>query len=89
MVIKPLKVTLENVPEGHVVFVEKAVHPKVPALGTAKLPFTRTVSIDRDDFVLKTPQALSVSHQGRRSACSRPCTLSLVHHTKLMRQQAM
>ena len=53
MVIKPLKVTLENVPEGYVVFVEKAVHPKVPALGTAKLPFTRTVYIDRDDFRLE------------------------------------
>ena len=50
MVIKPLKVTFENVPEDYVVFVEKTLHPKVPALGTAKLPFTRTVYIDRDDF---------------------------------------
>ena len=53
MVLKPLKVTLENVPEDYVVFVEKALHPKVPALGTAKLPFTRTVYIDRDDFRLE------------------------------------
>ncbi|KAH9998238.1 hypothetical protein BJV77DRAFT_1058712 [Russula vinacea] len=53
MVLKPLKVTFENVPEDYVVFVEKALHPKVPALGTAKLPFTRTVYIDRDDFRLE------------------------------------
>ncbi|KAI0298878.1 glutamine-tRNA ligase [Russula brevipes] len=53
MVLKPLKVTLENVPEDYVLFVEKALHPKVPALGTAKLPFTRTVYIDRDDFRLE------------------------------------
>ncbi|KAH9972938.1 glutamine-tRNA ligase [Lactifluus volemus] len=53
MVLKPLKVTLENVPEDYVVFVEKALHPKVPALGTARLPFTRTVYIDRDDFRLE------------------------------------
>ncbi|KAI0269475.1 glutaminyl-tRNA synthetase [Russula aff. rugulosa BPL654] len=53
MVIKPLKVTLENVPEDFVVFVEKALHPKVPALGTAKLAFTRTVYIERDDFRLE------------------------------------
>jgi glutaminyl-tRNA synthetase len=53
MVLKPLKVTLENVPEDYVVFVEKALHPKVPALGSAKLPFTRTVYIDRDDFRLE------------------------------------
>ncbi|KAH9986352.1 tRNA synthetases class I, catalytic domain-containing protein [Russula compacta] len=42
MVLKPIKVTLENVPEDYVVFVEKALHPKVPSLGTARLPFTRT-----------------------------------------------
>lgn len=53
MVLKPLKVTFENVPEDYVVFVEKALHPKVPALSTAKLPFTRTVYIDRDDFRLE------------------------------------
>jgi glutaminyl-tRNA synthetase len=53
MVLKPLKVTFENVPEDYVVFVEKALHPKVPALGTAKLPFTHTVYIDRDDFRLE------------------------------------
>ncbi len=53
MVLKPLKVTLENVPDDYVVFVEKSHHPKVPALGTAKLPFTRTVYIDRDDFRLE------------------------------------
>ena len=53
MVLKPLKVTIENVPEDYVVFVEKALHPKIPALGTAKLPFSRTVYIDRDDFRLE------------------------------------
>ncbi|KAH8987576.1 glutamine-tRNA ligase [Lactarius hatsudake] len=53
MVLKPLKVTLENVPDDYVVFVEKTLHPKVPALGTAKLPFTRTIYIDRDDFRLE------------------------------------
>ena len=53
MVLKPLKVTLENVPDDYVIFVEKTLHPKVPALGTAKLPFTRTVYIGRDDFRLE------------------------------------
>ena len=53
MVLRPLKVTLENVSEDYVVFVEKPLHPKVPALGTAQLPFTRTVYIDRDDFRLE------------------------------------
>lgn len=43
-------------------FVEKPLHPKVPALGTAKPPFTRTVYIDRDDFCLAdTPDYFRLS----------------------------
>ncbi|KAI0306840.1 glutamine-tRNA ligase [Multifurca ochricompacta] len=53
MVLRPLKVTLENVSEDYIIFVEKALHPKVPALGMARLPFTRTVYIDKDDFRLE------------------------------------
>jgi glutaminyl-tRNA synthetase len=53
MVLRPLKVTLENVPEDYVEFVEKPLHPKVPELGTSKIPFTRTLYIDRDDFRLQ------------------------------------
>lgn len=50
MVLRPLKVTLENVAEDYVLEVEKPLHSKVPALGTNKIPFTRTLYIDRDDF---------------------------------------
>jgi len=52
MVLHPLKVTLENVPEDYVLMVEKAVHPKIPALGTSTIPFTRNLYIDEDDFRL-------------------------------------
>lgn len=50
MVLDPIKVTLENVPEDFYLAVEKSLHPKVPALGTNVIPFTRTVYIDADDF---------------------------------------
>ena len=53
MVLKPLKVTLENLPEDYVLFLEKPLHPKVPELGTSKVPFTRTIYIDADDFRLE------------------------------------
>ena len=33
-------------------FFEKALHLKVPVLGTANLPFARTVYIDHDNFCL-------------------------------------
>lgn len=50
MVLRPLKVTIENLPEGYALMVEKPLHPKVPELGTTTIPFTRTVYIDEDDF---------------------------------------
>ncbi|KAG7449026.1 glutaminyl-tRNA synthetase [Guyanagaster necrorhizus] len=53
MVMNPLKVTIENVPEDSVTIVEKPLHPKVPELGASKIPFTRTIYIDADDFRLE------------------------------------
>lgn len=53
MVLKPLKVTIENLPEDYLLWLEKPLHPKVPALGSSKVPFTRTIYIDADDFRLE------------------------------------
>lgn len=53
MVLKPLKVTIENLPEDYVLMLEKPLHPKVPELGSSKVPFTRTIYIDADDFRLE------------------------------------
>ncbi|RDB22773.1 putative glutamine--tRNA ligase [Hypsizygus marmoreus] len=53
MVLHPLKVTIENLPEDYVLMVEKPLHPKVPELGTSKIPFTRTIYIEADDFRLE------------------------------------
>ncbi|TCD70441.1 hypothetical protein EIP91_003522 [Steccherinum ochraceum] len=53
MVLKPLKVTIENLPEDYVLMLEKPLHPKVPELGTSKVPFTRTIYIDAEDFRLE------------------------------------
>jgi len=53
MVLRPLKVTIENLPEDYVLWLEKPLHPKVPELGASKVPFTRTIYIDADDFRLE------------------------------------
>lgn len=53
MVLRPLKVTIENLPEDYALMVEKPLHPKVLGLGTSKIPFTRTIYIERDDFRLE------------------------------------
>ena len=52
MVLRPLKVTIENLPEDFLMMLEKPLHPKVPELGTSSVPFTRTIYIDSDDFRL-------------------------------------
>ncbi|MEJ6592073.1 MAG: glutamine--tRNA ligase/YqeY domain fusion protein [SAR86 cluster bacterium] len=49
-VLNPLKVVIENYPEGQVENLTVANHPKIDALGTRTLPFTREVYIDREDF---------------------------------------
>ncbi|KAJ7094594.1 glutamine-tRNA ligase [Mycena belliarum] len=53
MVLRPLQVTIENLPDDYLLMVEKPLHPKVAALGTTTIPFTRTIYIDADDFRLE------------------------------------
>ncbi|KAN0064519.1 Glutaminyl-tRNA synthetase [Thecaphora frezii] len=50
MVTKPLKLTIENLPEDYFLEIEKPLHPKVPEMGSNKIPFTRTIYIDASDF---------------------------------------
>lgn len=53
VVLRPLKVTLENVPEDFIQMIEKPLHPKIPELGSATVPFAKTLYIDTDDFRLE------------------------------------
>lgn len=50
MVMHPIKVVIENLPEDYVLMVEKLLHPKVPGLGSSHIPFTRVIFIDATDF---------------------------------------
>ncbi len=53
MVLKPLKVILENVPEDYVLMVDKQLHPKISELGQTTIPFSHELFIDADDFRLQ------------------------------------
>ncbi|KAJ7186724.1 glutamine-tRNA ligase [Mycena filopes] len=50
LVLRPVKVIIENLPTGFLLMVEKPHHPKNPSMGTSTVPFTRVVYIDADDF---------------------------------------
>ncbi|MGH7353610.1 MAG: glutamine--tRNA ligase/YqeY domain fusion protein [Candidatus Rokuibacteriota bacterium] len=49
-VLKPLKLVIENYPEGQVEEVEAVNNPEDPAAGTRKVPFSRILYIEQDDF---------------------------------------
>ncbi len=49
-VLRPLKVTLWNVPEDHTEYLVAPVHPQREELGTRTLIFDRTLYIDQADF---------------------------------------
>ncbi|MBT7369334.1 MAG: glutamine--tRNA ligase/YqeY domain fusion protein, partial [Gammaproteobacteria bacterium] len=49
-VLNPIKVVIENYPEGQEEELTVANHPKIEELGSRKLIFTREAYIDREDF---------------------------------------
>lgn len=49
-VLDPVKVIIENLPEGHEEWVSMPNHPNKPEMGTRQVPFSREIYIDRADF---------------------------------------
>ncbi len=49
-VLKPLKVVLENYPDGLVEEMDVVNNPEDPSAGTRKVPFSRVLYIEHDDF---------------------------------------
>jgi glutaminyl-tRNA synthetase len=54
-VLHPLKVVITTYPEGQVEELATANHPQDESFGTRKIPFSREVYIDRDDFMEVAP----------------------------------
>jgi glutaminyl-tRNA synthetase len=49
-VLKPLKVVIDNYPEGQVEELDAVNNPEDPGAGTRKVPFSRTIYIEQEDF---------------------------------------
>ncbi|MBN1630796.1 MAG: glutamine--tRNA ligase, partial [Thermoleophilia bacterium] len=49
-VLRPLKVVIENYPEGQVEELDAINNPEDAAAGTRKVPFSRVIYIEQDDF---------------------------------------
>lgn len=52
-VIRPLKVTISNYPKGKSEMVTAKNHPKDPEMGEREIPFSRSLYIEQDDFMLE------------------------------------
>jgi glutaminyl-tRNA synthetase len=55
-VLRPLKVVIENYPEGRIEQLEAINHPDDPAAGTRKIAFGRELYIEQDDFMENPPK---------------------------------
>ncbi len=55
-VLDPIKVVIENYPEGQVEEFEMPYHPEDPGYGSRKVPFSRELYIEHDDFRQDPPK---------------------------------
>jgi len=55
-VLRPLRVVLDNYPEGQVEDLEAVNNPEDAAAGTRKVPFSRVLYIEREDFMEEPPK---------------------------------
>ena len=55
-VLDPIKVVIENYPEGQVEEFDMPFHPEDESYGSRKVPFSREIYVERDDFRLDPPK---------------------------------
>jgi glutaminyl-tRNA synthetase len=64
-VLNPLKVVIENYPEGASEELEAINHPEDPEAGTRPIPFGREIYVERDDFMEDPPKKFYRLSPGR------------------------
>ena len=55
-VLRPLKVVIENYPEGQIEELDAVNNPEDPSAGSRKIRFGRELYVERDDFMEKPPK---------------------------------
>jgi glutaminyl-tRNA synthetase len=64
-VLRPLRVIIDNYPEGQVEQFDCPYHPKNAAMGSRQVPFSRELYIDADDFLENPPKKFYRLSPGR------------------------
>jgi len=55
-VLRPLKVVIDNYPEGQSEAIEVEINPLKPELGTRTVHFSKEIFVERDDFMIEPPK---------------------------------
>jgi glutaminyl-tRNA synthetase len=55
-VLRPLKLVIDNYPEGQIEEMDAINNPEDPSAGTRKIPFGRELYIEQDDFMERPPK---------------------------------
>jgi glutaminyl-tRNA synthetase len=55
-VLRPLRVVIDNYPDDKVEEIEAVNNPEDPSMGTRKVPFSRVLYIEQDDFLEEPPK---------------------------------
>jgi glutaminyl-tRNA synthetase len=64
-VLRPLRVVIENYPENHTEELDAVNNPEDPSSGTRKVPFTRVLYIEQEDFREDPPKKFFRLSPGR------------------------
>ncbi|MEH7234582.1 glutamine--tRNA ligase/YqeY domain fusion protein [Bacillus sp. JJ1562] len=55
-IINPLKVVITNYPEGQVEMLDAEINPENPDMGIRRIPFSREIYIEQEDFMENPPK---------------------------------
>ncbi|WML28721.1 glutamine--tRNA ligase/YqeY domain fusion protein [Neobacillus sp. OS1-32] len=55
-IINPLKVVITNYPEGQIELLDAEINPENPEMGVRKIPFSREIYIEQEDFMENPPK---------------------------------
>jgi glutaminyl-tRNA synthetase len=81
-VLKPLKVVIDNYPEGKTETFTCPNHPQNPELGSREVPFSRELYIERDDFMEDPPKKYKRLGPGREVRLRNAYVIRYASHSR-------
>ena len=81
-VLRPLRVVIDNYPDGQVEEFEAVNNPEDPNMGTRKVPFSKVLYIERDDFREDPPRRFFRLALGREVRLRYACYITCVRVVK-------